>query len=208
LRVAELASHGDKLPGFLLAALHLARGEASDTMLLSMAMVAGTLDSRYIPRACDVALEGGWWLVALRVVHPPLAPLSSTRRDALTAVRQVAEALLHLHGQGHVHLSLTASTVAVDASGTVQVYDLWGARLYRAENMVPSILSQRARTAYDAPEAGAEMFDGVKADIYSLGVLASELGLPERYASLVERMRHPSPRERPASMQAVLAELA
>lgn len=78
---------------------------------------------------------------------------------------------------------------------------------FQADRLVRPVLGRRPRTSYDAPEAGAQAFDGVRADIYSFGVLARELLPVDSHADLVMHMTRESPKDRPSSMSIVLREL-
>jgi hypothetical protein len=163
------------------------------------------LESPYIPRLCDLGLADEWWYVAMHI-DPPIQPLSRAQVDGLTLVRQLAECLSYLHEQGFAHRAVCPDSIAVDRAGTPLLFDLRWMASFQADRTVRSVLARRPRSKYDPPEAGEE-FDGVRGDVYSLGVLAAEIGVSDKYVPVVHRMKQLSVVERPCSMAAVLQEL-
>lgn len=185
----------------------VAIGHQEDQVRLQrMARLLSGLDSPYVPTCIDLGMEEGWEYLALRV-DPPIRLLSSVYVDRLTTARQIAEGLSYLHDRKLAHRGLTPETIAVNEFGTPLLYDLWWMRPFKSDRMVPSILAWKGRTRYDPPEACESQYDGVKGDIYSLGVIADELGLPSRYTPVVERMKAALPKERPSSMRDVIEEI-
>lgn len=96
--------------------------------------------------------------------------------------RQVATALAHMHGMGKVHGNLNSNNVFITKKGD-QVR-LSAVRLRYADIMQLPQEEQR----YLAPEAkdGTVELDA-RADIYSLGMMLSEMGLDGEYAHVISK---------------------
>jgi len=174
--------------------------------LMQLAKRYAKLQSPYFPRACDLGRTAEVWYLVLHI-DPPVRPLSAVDVDGLTLVRQIAEGLSYLHHQGLACRGLSSDSIALAGSGHPVLFDLWWAAGLGADRIVPSVLRHRQRRPCDPPEANKE-YDGVRGDVYALGVLATDIGVPDRYHALVRRMTHTSAAERPSSMDAVLRELA
>lgn len=142
--------------------------------LLRQAKLLAQLQSPCIPRLTDMGHHDGRWYLAF-LIDSPLRMLPVPGGDGSAIVRHLAEALGHMHDHGLAHRGLCPSAVALNPTGTPLLFDLWWLGRFKADRMVRSVLGRRPRTPYDAPEAGAAEFDGVRADIYSLGVLSREL---------------------------------
>jgi serine/threonine protein kinase len=174
--------------------------------LTRLAPVVHELESSHFPPLRDMGMTDEYWYMAFHV-QAPLRRSPFPGLDPLAFVRHLAKALAYLHDHELAHRALTPGRIALDSSGTPLLFDLWWLGHLGADRRVRTVLDRRPRTPYDAPESSEAEFDGVSADIYSLGVLAGVLQLPAGYAHLVTRMTRPSPRERPASMHAVIGEL-
>lgn len=161
------------------------------------------LQSPYIPHLADLGLDGALWYVSFRI-NPPLRVLPLPEGDGLAIVRQVAEGLAYLHEQGLAHRGLSPSAIAVNGIGVAVLFDLWWMGRLGEDRKVRSVIGRRPRTPYDAPEASEQEFDGVRADIYGLGMLARELLPAGSHTALVKEMTHESPAGRPSSLAAVL----
>ncbi|MCB9547351.1 MAG: protein kinase [Myxococcales bacterium] len=158
--------------------------------------------------------RGRPWLVMAWVdgedlaAHLARGPIARTR--ALRWLREVADALGHIHGQGLRHLDVKPANIMVDGSGHARLVDfdiaagageavLGGTRAYRAPEQLPG-------TAAGAP-----------ADVWALGLLIHRVvthGLPvggrvdERrlahpiLVDLVQRCLRADPEDRPSAHEA------
>ncbi len=119
---------------------------------------------------------GGAYLVMQLMRGGSLADALDKRwetNDAIRLLHQVAAALAHGHGEGVVHGDLKPSDVLLDGSGNAYVGDFGTAT--RLLDPVEDGQLPPSAPAYRAPEDQAESAPDLRADIYSLGVLASEL---------------------------------
>jgi hypothetical protein len=88
-------------------------------------------------------------------------------RDTVAVVREVAEALVYLHGKAILHCDLKPANVLLDDRGQIRLADFGQARL--SSDAGPAV----GTLFYMAPEqADAGARPDVRSDIYSLGALA------------------------------------
>jgi len=88
-------------------------------------------------------------------------------RDTVSVVREVAEALVYLHGKAILHCDLKPANVLLDDRGQIRLADFGQARL--SSDAGPAV----GTLFYMAPEqAEAGARPDVRSDIYSLGALA------------------------------------
>jgi hypothetical protein len=88
-------------------------------------------------------------------------------RETVGVVREVAEALVYLHGKAILHCDLKPANVLLDDRGQIRLADFGQARL--SSDAGPAV----GTLFYMAPEqASASARPDVRSDIYSLGALA------------------------------------
>ena len=110
----------------------------------------------------DVAAGGS---LDARVKKGPLAPLEAAR-----VVRDLAQGLAHLHGQGVIHRDVKPSNVLFDEAGTPKLVDFGLARLRGASRLTKTD-ELLGTPAYMAPEQVLSQHDkiGPWTDVYGLG---------------------------------------
>lgn len=165
--------------------------------------------SVFVPRMITLGLHGNRPYHVLRLPSRirPLVPDKLKARDAPGLVRQLAQALSSLHEQGVALRNLRPEAFALGAEGELLLIDFSAARRFGADRQVSSLTRVRELGEYDAPEAGSERYDAVRADAFGLGVLARRL-LGERGLSASLRgLLAPDPRGRPQSLRPLVLEL-
>ncbi|MBM3778726.1 MAG: serine/threonine protein kinase [Acidimicrobiia bacterium] len=125
-------------------------------------------------------LDGELYLASEYVPGPTLRAIVSRGpqplADVLAIARQLAAALAAAHAQGVVHRDLKPENVILTASGTVKVLDFGLARADGQLHDPEAGLLRRAGTpGYMAPEQRRGEPTDFRADIFSFGVLVSEL---------------------------------
>jgi tetratricopeptide (TPR) repeat protein len=161
-----------------------------------------------------------------RLVSGPLLP-----GKAVDIAVGVARALVHAHGADVVHRDLKPGNVFLCEGGQVKVLDFGLARILGAAGVAGGT------PGFMAPEQRRGGTEDERTDLFGLGVLLFRMltgampyakadgaaagdddcgpapaprgeGIPERLARLVQRLIQKEPRDRPASAQVVLDELA
>jgi serine/threonine-protein kinase len=113
----------------------------------------------------------GRTLRALLEEHPKL-PVD----DALALVRQLGEALIHLHAHGIVHRDLKPENIIVDEHGHARIIDFGIALDRSARRLTWSRFSSTIGTPdYMAPEQIEGRRGDERSDLYALGVVAYEM---------------------------------
>ncbi|MEA2245859.1 MAG: eukaryotic-like serine/threonine-protein kinase [Solirubrobacteraceae bacterium] len=141
--------------------------------------VAASLSHPHIVTLYDAILDEEAVLLVMEYVEGPTlaerlrdAPLPP--QDALELLRDLADAVDYLHGQGVIHRDIKPANVLLDSGGRVKLTDLGIASAAHATGITTegTILGT---PAYMAPE----LFEGERAtraaDVYSLGAIAYEL---------------------------------
>ncbi|MFZ5889437.1 MAG: protein kinase domain-containing protein [Myxococcota bacterium] len=146
-------------------------------------------------------------------------PMPSLR--ALGLVTELALALEHAHARGVVHCDIKPENVLIDVHGHVRLSDFGIARLVNRPDAAATRTSRVLGTpSYMAPEAIAGRAPDPRMDVYSVGVLLSEMvtgtarlppserSMPEAMYAFVRRATDPNIEARFADMRALRQELA
>ncbi len=96
-------------------------------------------------------------------------PFPITRR----IIREVLQALAHLHGVDVLHRDLSPCNILISTSGSVKVADLGIARVM--EQGQTCTKNYRGKPAYDSPEALQGLTLDARSDLYTLGAVLYEL---------------------------------
>lgn len=148
--------------------------------------ILANLNHRNIAALLDggVTDDGQPYLVMEYVEGEPLTTWANERklslRERVRLLRQVCAAVQHAHQHFVVHRDLKPGNILVTADGSVKLLDFGIARLTRAvedfEQLPVTQLGALAFTPeYASPEQARGTHVTVSSDIYSLGVIASEL---------------------------------
>jgi hypothetical protein len=141
--------------------------------------VAASLSHPHIVTLYDAIEEDGAVLLVMEYVEGPtlaerLREGPFEPQDALALLRDLADAVDHLHAKGIIHRDIKPANVLLDAGGRVKLTDLGIASAAQATGITTegTILGT---PAYMAPE----LFEGDRAtpaaDVYSLAAIAYEM---------------------------------
>ncbi|HXK16055.1 MAG TPA: serine/threonine-protein kinase [Gaiellaceae bacterium] len=121
---------------------------------------------------------------------------SLTREEA----GEVAAGLAHAHSRGVVHRDLKPANLLRSATGQVKIADFGIARALE-ETMVTQVGTVLGTMRYLSPEQAEGRVVGTEADVYSLGVVFSELlhDATDGDLALIDRMRAHDPAARPSA---------
>jgi tetratricopeptide (TPR) repeat protein len=111
--------------------------------------------------------------VSLRALLEVGAPLAVTQARKL--LREVAQALAHLHGRGIVHRDVKPENVLVGRDGAVRVTDFGIAFLTGEEGLLTRTSQAVGTLDYMAPEQRCRLPVDARADQFALAVMAYEL---------------------------------
>ena len=129
--------------------------------------------------------------------------------DPVELARALLDALAHIHAAGILHRDVKPANVLLDTAGLPRLTDFGIARSDDTSNL--TMTGQVLGTLrYIAPEVAASRPATVKSDLYSLGVLLSEVAgdpPPRELATLLPRLTARDPADRPGSAREALAEL-
>ena len=100
------------------------------------------------------------------LANGPLPPLPDTQAKFAQALEGVA----FIHSRGVVHLDLKLENIMVRADGSIVLIDFGLAQILPAGAPPPVLHHIKGSVAYIAPGMWAGAYDGVKSDVWSLGV--------------------------------------
>ena len=173
------------------------------------ARLAAALNHSNLVKVFDYSVEAERpFLVMEFVGGGTLADARGQRLDVDALARELLDAIAHIHSAGILHRDIKPANVLLDTDGSPRLTDFGIARGEETTGL--TLTGQVLGTLrYIAPEVAAGEPATVQSDLYSLGVLLSELtGSPsEPLGRLVARMQSPDPSERPRSATEALAEL-
>ncbi len=120
--------------------------------------------------------------------------------------KELVRCLADLHARGFVYRNVRPDAIGLTRSKELVLFDFSLSQRFGDDRMVKAL---RKRTRYDAHETQENEYDGVRADIYSVGMLLKDkclsLLVDERVANLVQVLVSPEPRHRPSSMERTLS---
>jgi tetratricopeptide (TPR) repeat protein/TolB-like protein len=177
--------------------------ETARARLLREARMASALNNPYICTIHEVGQANSQIFVVMELVEgQPLSTLISpgglSPETTIRYGKQIAEALEHAHGRGIIHRDLKGSNVVVTPEGRVKVLDFGLAkRMLQDEPDGPTMsgasLTQAGQLVgtlhYMAPEVLRGQPGDARSDVWSLGVLLSEMAsgqLPFKGTTLFE----------------------
>jgi serine/threonine-protein kinase len=138
-------------------------------------------------------------LVAGGTVADRIASGPVTREDALRWLGQAAEAIDAAHADGIVHRDVKSSNLLLDESGDVHVADFGIARVLDHTAGLTETGTVLGTAGYLSPEQARGQSATSASDIYSLGVVASEVLADERTPAVdrvLDEARADDPRRR------------
>jgi formylglycine-generating enzyme required for sulfatase activity len=162
-----------------LKVMALAADRSFGERFLREACTVARLTHPHILAVYDVGSAGHSYYLAMEYVPGgdlkqrlrtgPLPP-----QDALTAVRQVAQALGYAHAQGFVHRDVKPENILFRADGTVVLTAFGIANAVGSDTWIPGMGMSNCTPHYMSPEqARGREVDG-RSDLYSLGVVLFE----------------------------------
>jgi serine/threonine protein kinase len=133
----------------------------------------------------------------------------NTHINSVTLARELLDALAHIHAAGIVHRDIKPANVLVGPDGRARLTDFGIAQAEDSTELTET--GQVIGTLkYLAPEVARGHPAGPRSDLYSLGVLLSEVAAPDAPPSLtplIERLTELDPARRPATAAEALSML-
>lgn len=181
--------------------------------LLREARRAATVSHASIAQVFDVNEEPPPY-IAMELVegdslHDRITKNPPGPEESLRILGDTTEAIAALHAQGIVHRDLTPRNIALTEDGRLKILDFGIAMpLGRSEAQAdPESILHAGTERYVAPERAKGGAPSAKEDVFSIGVLASDLFAkeppPQAVAALLARCRSPDEAERPSDLNAV-----
>lgn len=175
--------------------------------LLREARRAATVSHASIAQVFDVNEESPPF-IAMELVegdslHERIAKSPPGPETSLRILSDTTDAVAALHAQGIVHRDLTPRNIALTENGGLKILDFGIAMpLGRSQGQTDSESILHAGTErYVAPERAKGEAPSAKEDVFSIGILASDLFAkdppPQTVAALLARCRSPQAAERP-----------
>jgi serine/threonine protein kinase len=178
-------------------AAHLAGDPAFRQRFLREAKIAGRLLHPNLVRVFDITEVEGLPCIVMELVD------GGTLEDGtltLDEASQVADGLAYAHAHGVVHRDLKPSNLLRGRDGVVKVTDFGIARAME-ETRLTQVGTVLGTMRYLPPEQADGRDVGPSADVYSLGVMLSELLVDQTPAvrRLLARCRDEDPERRPTA---------
>jgi len=136
-------------------------------------------------------------------------PGTGPRIASEALARELLDALSHIHAAGIVHRDVKPANVLVGPDGRARLTD-FGIALAEGSTGLTETGQVIGTLKYLAPEVASGRPATPRSDLYSLGVLLSEVApgdMPPGLARLIDRLRAADPAQRPPSAAQALSEL-
>jgi serine/threonine protein kinase len=136
-------------------------------------------------------------------------PATSPRVDSEALARELLDALSHIHAAGIVHRDVKPANVLVGPDGRARLTD-FGIALAEGSTGLTETGQVIGTLKYLAPEVASGRPATPQSDLYSLGVLLSEVASgdkPPGLARLIDRLIAADPAQRPPSAAQALSAL-
>ena len=134
-------------------------------------------------------------------LRPGASGATAPRLDSDTLARELLDALAHIHAAGIVHRDIKPANVLVGPDGRPRLTDFGIAQAQDSTDLTET--GQVIGTLkYLAPEVARGRPATPRSDLYSLGVLLSEVATGDKSPSLerlIDQLTEPDPSQRPAT---------
>src|SRR4051794_33280524 len=162
------------------------------------ARLAAGLNHPNLVKLFDYSVDDERPLLVMEYVPGGTLVNARDRVDPLPLARELLDALAHIHGAGILHRDVKPANVLVGPDGSPRLTDFGIAR--SDDNTALTLTGQVMGTLrYIAPEVAEGLPATARSDLYSLGVLLSEVAGPDAPAplgGLLLRMTAPDPAQR------------
>lgn len=178
------------------------------------ARIAAGLSHPNLVKVYDVGSDAGRPFLVMEYIDGTTLQRGSAEKiepdiSSETLARELLAALAHIHAAGIVHRDIKPSNVLVGPDGRPRLTDFGIAQAEDSTELTET--GQVIGTLkYLAPEVARGQPAGPRSDLYSLGVLLSEVAgpdAPRSLARLIERLTELDPSRRPATAADALATL-
>ena len=185
--------------------------------LLREARRAATVSHASIAQVFDVSEEAPPY-IAMELVegdslHERLTKDPPGPEESLRILGDTADAIAALHAQGIVHRDLTPRNIALTADGHLKILDFGIAMPFgnRDPQKGPESILYAGTERYVAPERAHGRAPSAKEDVFSIGVLASDLFAhappPQAVVEILARCRSADESKRPSDLRVVAKQL-